>query len=277
MEYKPYGSYGNEAVMRISPIGDVVVSIKNALDYAKLFVTKVSHNHPKGIKEAQVIALAIFLAWIGESKKVIKKEVTTSFGYNLNFTCGEIRATYEFNETYQDTVPQAIVCFLEANDFEDAIRNAISIGGDSDTFAAITGGIVEAYFKDIPEWIIDETLKRLPNDIIKIIDKFYARLKMENKNAASIKYLSSINHRLSAESLNCIILIINSIIVSSRTEKDKAITFVFISKNGNIVILKYFPLRAFLSHTRFHYRQSLLFILFLRDNIFQYFATKVRN
>lgn len=70
MEYKPYGSYGNEAVMRISPIGDVVVSIKNALDYAKLFVTKVSHNHPKGIKEAQVIALAIFLAWIGESKKV---------------------------------------------------------------------------------------------------------------------------------------------------------------------------------------------------------------
>jgi hypothetical protein len=94
---------------------------------------------------------------------------------------------------------------------------------------------------------------------------------------ACFLYLSSINHRLSAESLNYIILIINSIVVSSRTEKAKAITSVFISKNGNIEILKYFPLRAFLSHARFHYRQSLLFILHTRDNIFQYFATKIRN
>lgn len=171
-DYPYQKSYGNGAAMRISPIGDISHNVDVALEYAEL-VTKCSHGHAEGIKGAQTTSLAIFLAKIGCNKKNIKSQIEFQFNYDLGFNIDYLRETYEFNETSQNTVPQAIFCFLESEDFEDAIRTAISIGGDSDTLAAITGGIAEAYYKDIPEWILRGALKRLPKDMKDIISTWY--------------------------------------------------------------------------------------------------------
>lgn len=129
-DYKPYNSFGNGAAMRISPAADSISSIESCMKNAKGF-TEVSHNHPEGIKGAQATASAIHLAR-SKSKAYIKKHVKKEFGYDLDRTVDELRETYEYNETCQRTVPEAIICFLESTDFEDAIRNAISIGGDSE-------------------------------------------------------------------------------------------------------------------------------------------------
>lgn len=170
-QYRPYNSYGNGAAMKASPIADSVYSLQLALDNAKVF-TEVTHNHSEGIKGAQATVAAIHLAR-SKSKAYIKKYVEREFGYDLNPTVDELRETYEYNETCQRTVPEAIICFLESTDFEDAIRNAISIGGDSDTLACITGSIAEAYYQEIPEWILKETVNRLPDDIKKVVKEFY--------------------------------------------------------------------------------------------------------
>ncbi len=140
----PYNSFGNGAAMRISAVGFVARNmdeIKN-LSYA---VTSVSHNHPEGLKGAESVAAAIFLARQSKTKEEIRKYIENNY-YKIDFTLNEIRDSYEFNETCQNTVPQALEAFFESQDFEDALRNAISIGGDSDTLAAITGSIAEAYF-----------------------------------------------------------------------------------------------------------------------------------
>ncbi len=123
-----------------------------------------THNHPEGIKGAQATSAAIFLARTGHSKPEIKQYVEQTFGYDLNRTCDEIRPTYHHVETCQETVPEAIIAFLESVSFEDALRNAVSLGGDSDTLACITGGIAEAFY-GMPQKLRDETLKRLPEDI----------------------------------------------------------------------------------------------------------------
>ena len=123
-----------------------------------------THNHPEGIKGAQATSAAIFLARTGHSKPEIKQYVEQTFGYDLNRTCDEIRPTYHHVETCQETVPEAIIAFLESVSFEDALRNAVSLGGDSDTLACITGGIAEAFY-GMPQELRDETLKRLPEDI----------------------------------------------------------------------------------------------------------------
>ena len=148
--HEPYNSYGNGSAMRVSACGYVGKDLDEVKKLSKI-VTEVSHNHPEGIKGAEATAVSIYLARTGKTIEDIKKYIKENY-YDINFTLDEIRETYKFNETCQDTVPQALEAFFESNSFEDAIRNAISIGGDSDTLACITGGIAAAYY-GIPERI----------------------------------------------------------------------------------------------------------------------------
>ena len=171
---QPYGSWGNGSAMRVSPIGWAFDTLEETLDTAKRSA-EVTHNHPEGIKGAQATAACIYLARTGKSKQEIKEYVETTFGYNLNRTCDDIRPTYHFNESCQSTVPESIIAFLESTDYESAIRLTISLGGDADTMGAITGGIAEAYYKEIPQYIVYEVLKRLPNEFIDIMQKFYEK------------------------------------------------------------------------------------------------------
>ena len=160
---QPYGSFGNGSAMRMAAAGWLFDTLDKTLEMAKV-TAEVTHNHPEGIKGAQATAAAIFLARTGHSKPEIKRYVEQTFGYDLNRTCDEIRPTYHHVETCQETVPEAIIAFLESVSFEDALRNAVSLGGDSDTLACITGGIAEAFY-GMPQELRDETLKRLPEDI----------------------------------------------------------------------------------------------------------------
>ena len=146
---QPYRSYGNGSAMRVSPAAWLAESMQEALHLAQL-TAEVTHDHPEGIKGAQAVAAAIFLARTGHSKVEIKVYVECKFGYDLSRTCDEIRPTYHHVESCQETVPQAIAAFLESTDFEDALRTAVSLGGDSDTLAAITGSIAEAFY-GVPE------------------------------------------------------------------------------------------------------------------------------
>jgi type I restriction enzyme M protein len=166
---RPYNSFGNGAAMRVSPCGFAARSLDEALSLAQK-VTEVTHNHPEGIKGAQATAAAIFLARSGHDQNAIRAHVEQHY-YPLTRTIDEIRPTYQFNETCQGTVPQAITAFLEADSFEDAIRNAVSIGGDSDTVAAITGGIAEAAF-DIPERFRDISITFLDDFLREILLRF---------------------------------------------------------------------------------------------------------
>lgn len=140
---KPYYSFGNGSAMRVSAAGFLAENLDEAIQYARKSA-EVTHNHPHGIAGAESVAVGIYMARDGKSKERIKNELSKY--WNLNFTLDEIRPYYGFDETCQGTVPQAIVAFLESEGFEDAIRNAISIGGDSDTLAAITGSLAEAYY-----------------------------------------------------------------------------------------------------------------------------------
>jgi ADP-ribosylglycohydrolase len=177
-DFKPYNSFGNGAAMRISPIGDSSISAEQAVNNAK-FVTEVSHNHPEGIKGAQSIAELIFMARFTKDKYILKKYIQEKYSYDLERSVDVLRKVYKYNETCQETVPEAIICFLESNNFEDAVRNAISIGGDSDTLAAITGSIAEAYYQVISKEIINETMDRLPLEVIKVLKNFYRNLAIE--------------------------------------------------------------------------------------------------
>lgn len=168
---EPYGSYGNGSSMRVSPVGWCYNTIEEVLRESKRSAS-VTHNHKEGIKGAQATASAIFLARTGKTKEKIKQYIQQTFNYDLERTLDEIRPTYKFNETCQGSVPEAIIAFLESTDFESAIRLAISIGGDSDTIACITGGISEAFYQDIPEHIIENTLRVLPPEFIKVIEEF---------------------------------------------------------------------------------------------------------
>jgi type I restriction enzyme M protein len=166
---RPYGSYGNGAAMRVSACGFVANSIEEAKQLSKA-VTEVTHNHAEGLKGAEATAVAIFLARSGKNLLEIRDYITRNY-YKLNFTLDGIRDSYEFNESCQDTVPQALQAFFESKNFEDAIRNAISIGGDSDTIAAITGSIAEAYY-GIPTEIRKHALTFLDERLLKILVEF---------------------------------------------------------------------------------------------------------
>ena len=148
---------------RAAAAGWLFDTLDKTLEMAKV-TAEVTHNHPEGIKGAQATAAAIFLARTGNSKPEIRQYVEQTFGYDLSRTCDEIRPGYRHVETCQQTVPEAIIAFLESNSFEDALRNAVSIGGDSDTLACITGGIAEAFY-GMPSELQQETLKRLPEEM----------------------------------------------------------------------------------------------------------------
>jgi ADP-ribosylglycohydrolase len=167
----PYNSFGNGSAMRVSPIGYAYNDLEQVLDIA-LESAIVTHNHPEGIKGAQSIALAICLSRHGKSKKEIKNLITKLFNYNLDFTLEEIRPNYTFDVTCQGSVPHAIVSFLESTSFEDAIRLAVSIGGDSDTIACIAGSISSAYYAEIPIDLINFVTSKLPSEFIDIINEF---------------------------------------------------------------------------------------------------------
>ncbi len=168
---QPYNSWGNGSAMRISPVGFAFNSEKNVLAEARRSAA-VTHNHPEGIKGAQATALAVFLARQGATQEDIRREITHRFGYNLNRTLDEIRPDYRFDVSCQGSVPEAIIAFLESTGYEDAIRKAISIGGDSDTIACVTGGIAVAFYGGVPEKIAEHGRTFLPDEFIEIIDAF---------------------------------------------------------------------------------------------------------
>ncbi len=171
---QPYNSFGNGSAMRVSPVGFAFNTLEEVLDMAKKSA-EVTHNHPEGIKGAQVVASSIFLARNGHSQAEIKKYVQNTFEYDLNFTIESIRSHYKFNETCQGSVPQAIVAFLESTNFEHALRLAISVGGDSDTIACITGSIAAAFYKQIPQEIYDFVIPKLPPEFVEILNQFEER------------------------------------------------------------------------------------------------------
>jgi 5-methylcytosine-specific restriction enzyme subunit McrC len=168
---EPYDSFGNGSAMRVSPAGFAAASLQEAKDLAKT-VTEVTHNHKEGIKGAEATAVAIYLARNGASMEEIREHVVREY-YPLDFKIDDIRSSYQFNETCQKTVPEAIECFLESTSFEDAIRTAISLGGDSDTIAAITGAIAEAYY-GVPDEIKEEALTYLDEELRAIYDEWEA-------------------------------------------------------------------------------------------------------
>lgn len=169
-ESQPYNSWGNGAAMRISSVGFAFDTLDEVLTRSAEY-TAVTHNHPEGIKGAQATAAAIFLARTGSTKTDIRKYTSSNFHYDLTRSLDHIRPAYRFNESCQQTVPEAILCFLESSDFEDAIRNAISLGGDSDTLACITGGIAQAYY-GVPPAIADRAMSILDVDLRGITARF---------------------------------------------------------------------------------------------------------
>lgn len=176
-DFRPYNSCGNGSAMRVGPVGWAFDTTEEVLAMAKKSA-ECTHNHPEGIKGAQATALAIMMARQKRSKEEIRTEIEQRFEYNLHFTCDEIRPTYTWGGTCQDSVPQSIVAFLDGEDFEDCVRNAISIGGDSDTIGCITGSIAEAYF-GVPDELRNQAMKYLPAEFVEIIAEFENRY--ENK------------------------------------------------------------------------------------------------
>ncbi|WNJ18359.1 ADP-ribosylglycohydrolase family protein [Pontibacter sp. G13] len=170
----PYHSWGNGSAMRVSPVGYAFQNLERTLFVAEKSAS-VTHNHPEGIKGAQAIAGAIWLARHGKTKAQIRFFLEHAIGYDLSFTLDEIRPEYRFDVSCQGSVPQAIVAFLEAKDFEDAIRNAISIGGDSDTIASMAGALAEAYWGDIPNWISQSAQSYIPDTQWTLIQTFYRK------------------------------------------------------------------------------------------------------
>lgn len=178
---KPYGSYGNGSAMRVSPVGWLSNTLDDVFNFAEKSI-EVTHNHEEGIKGGCSVACCIYLARNGVSKKIIKELIEYLFEYNLSEKLDDIRPNYKFDVSCQGSVPQSIICFLEGNNYEDVVRKAISLGGDTDTMGAIAGSIAEAYY-GIPENIKNSAMKYLDSDIISVVNKFYYELsrKLYNK------------------------------------------------------------------------------------------------
>lgn len=170
----PYNSWGNGSAMRASANGWMFDTLEETERVAGLSAA-ITHNHPEGIKGAQSTAAAIFMARNGSSKEEIRCYITEKYGYNLNRTCDEIRPVYVWDGSCQGTVPEAMVAFFDSTDFESAIRLAVSLGGDSDTLACITGGIAEAFYKEIPDDIALTEWNLLPEDFKEILNEIEAK------------------------------------------------------------------------------------------------------
>jgi len=170
---QPYNSFGNGSAMRVSPCAWFSKDENSVLEAARQSAL-CTHNHPEGVRGALCVAHCIYSAWVLRySKKEISHLVTAKYGYKLDMSCDAIRTTNRFNETCQVTVPQAIQCFLESSDFESAIRLAVSIGGDTDTIAAITGSIAEGFYYEIPTDVLLTARTYLPEEMIDVINDFY--------------------------------------------------------------------------------------------------------
>lgn len=168
----PYGSWGNGSAMRVSPVGWFFDSLEETERVAAISAA-ITHNHPEGIKGAQATAAAIFLARTGKTKEEIRDYIEKTYGYDLHKTWEYWHPRYDWEDSCQGTVPQAMIAFLDSENFEDAIRKAVSLGGDSDTLACITGGIAEAYYGGVPEDIARLTLSRLDDDILDTLALFF--------------------------------------------------------------------------------------------------------
>jgi ADP-ribosylglycohydrolase len=166
-----YNSWGNGAAMRISPVGYAFNTLEDVLQKAREY-TEITHNHPEGIKGALATAAAIFLARTGHSKQQIKDYVVANFGYDLDRSCDDIRPHYFFDVSCQGTVPEAIIAFLDSTDFENALRLAVSLGGDSDTLTCITGGIAQAFYGGVPPEITQKALSFLDEPLRAVTLKF---------------------------------------------------------------------------------------------------------
>ena len=158
--------------MRVSPAGFAFDTIEEVLTHAKASAI-VTHNHPEGIKGAQAVAAAVFMAKGGCSKDDIRQFIQSKFSYNLSQKLDDIRPNYSFDVTCQGSVPQSIIAFLESENYEDAVRKAISLGGDADTMACITGGIAEAYYGEVPKSIAVEVRRLLDIRLMDVVDEFY--------------------------------------------------------------------------------------------------------
>lgn len=167
----PYGSFGNGAAMRVSPIGWARDTLLEVAAEARRSAV-ITHDHPEGIRGAQATAVAVFMARTGASRLQIRYAIEAQFGYRLDRVLNDIRAEYQFDVSCQGSVPEAIISFLESTDYEDAVRNAVSLGGDSDTMACIAGGIAEAFYGGVPEWIIEEVRPRLELPLWEMVAEF---------------------------------------------------------------------------------------------------------
>ena len=173
-ENKPYNSWGNGSAMRVSPVGFAFDTIDEVLTQAKRSA-EVSHNHPEGIKGAQGTALSVLMARQGADKETIRKEIENRFNYDLQRTVDGIRPAYRFDVSCQGSVPESIIAFLDSDDYESTIKNAISLGGDADTMACIAGGIAQAFYKKIPAGIVLEAREKLTKDLLVVVDQFNGR------------------------------------------------------------------------------------------------------
>lgn len=170
----PYYSWGNGSAMRVSPVGFAATSLADALEEAKRSAS-VTHNHPDGIRGAQAVAAAIYLARDGAGKATIKRQIESRFGYDLGIRLDALRPGYRFDVSCPGSVPPSIVAFLESDSVEGAIRNAISLGGDADTMACIAGGIAEAFHGGLPDDLREQAMRRLDPPLREIVDAFRSR------------------------------------------------------------------------------------------------------
>jgi len=170
----PYNSWGNGSAMRVSPVGFAFSTEDEVLAHAKA-TAEITHNHPEGVKGAQATALAVFLARTGSDKESIRSRIASQFQYDLGRTVDDIRPVYAFDVSCQGTVPEAIVAFLDSHSYEDAVRNAVSLGGDSDTMACITGGIAEAFYGGVPEDVQAKVKELLTPDLWSVTEEFCMR------------------------------------------------------------------------------------------------------
>ena len=175
---EPYGSWANGSAMRVSPCAWVADSLEEAQELAKVSAM-VTHNHKDGVIGALATSDAVYLARIGADKDEIREHVELRYGYNLSVSLDEIRPTYKFDISCKGSVPESIICFLEAKDFEDTIRNAVSLGGDADTQAAIAGSIASAYW-DVPDEICDETIECLDHVLLNVFMDFEEKFMQGN-------------------------------------------------------------------------------------------------
>lgn len=171
---RPYQSWGNGAAMRVSPVGFAFAAKEEVLQQARM-TAEITHDHPEGIRGAQATALAVFLARAGWSRETLRERIAALFGYDLHRRLEDIRPSYSFDVSCAGTVPEAIIAFLDSESYEDAVRNAVSLGGDSDTLACITGGIAEAYYGDVPPEIRSQVMDLLPPDLRKVTEAFCER------------------------------------------------------------------------------------------------------